>query len=196
MIKVALTGNIASGKSQIENFFSLFDVKILDADKIVLDLYKNSSFLAQIKAKFQQKNLIENNQLNKDKLVFELFNDELFKKEFENFIHPIVWEKIENFFEENQKEKFVIISIPLLFECGWQSRFDKIILATADEKVRVERLMKRNNIAENDAMKRISVQMPDKQKLQFVDFVIENNSTLDELKLFVQKVFEVLNECE
>lgn len=196
MIKVALTGNIASGKSQIENFFSLFDVKILDADKIVLDLYKNSSFLAQIKAKFQQKNLIENNQLNKDKLVFELFNDEIFKKEFENFIHPIVWEKIENFFEENKKEKFVIISIPLLFECGWQNRFDKIILATADEKVRIERLMKRNNIAENDAMKRILAQMPDKQKLQFVDFVIENNSTLDELKLFVQKVFEVLNECE
>lgn len=196
MIKVALTGNIASGKSQIENFFSLFDVKILDADKIVLDLYKNSSFLAQIKAKFQQKNLIKNNQLDKEKLIFELFSDDIFKKEFENFIHPIVWEKIENFFEENKKEKFVIISIPLLFECGWQNRFDKIILATADEKVRVERLIKRNSISEKDAIKRILAQMPDSEKLQFVDFVIENNSTLDELKLSVQKLFEVLNECE
>lgn len=196
MIKVALTGNIASGKSQIEHLFSLFDVKILDADKIVLDLYKNSSFLDQIKANFQQKNLIKNNQLDKEKLIFELFNDEFFKKEFENFIHPIVWEKIEEFFEENKKEKFVIISIPLLFECGWQSRFDKIILATADEKVRVERLIKRNSISEKDAIKRILAQMPDSEKLQFVDFVIENNSTLDELKLSVQKLFEVLNECE
>ena len=196
MIKVALTGNIASGKSQIEAFFCHLSVKILDADKIVIDLYQKESFLDEITAKFPHKNLIENNQLNKEKLIFELFNDKIFKKDFENFIHPIVWEKIEEFFTENKNQKFVIISIPLLFECNWQNRFDKIILAIADENTRIERLIARNNITKEDALKRISAQISDVQKIKFVDFIIENNSTLDGLKLNVQKVFEELNELK
>lgn len=196
MIKVALTGNIASGKSQIEAFFCHLGVKILDADKIVIDLYQKESFLDEITAKFPHKNLIKNNQLNKGKLIFELFNDKIFKKDFENFIHPIVWEKIEEFFAENKNEKFVIISIPLLFECDWQNRFDKIILATADENIRIERLMARNNVTKEDALKRIAAQLSDVQKIKFVDFIIENNSTFDSLKLNVQKVFEELNELK
>ncbi|MBO5948255.1 dephospho-CoA kinase [bacterium] len=196
MIKVALTGNIASGKSQIETFFCHLGVKILDADKIVIDLYQKESFLDEITAKFSHKNLIKNNQLNKGKLIFELFNDKIFKKDFENFIHPIVWEKIEEFFAENKNEKFVIISIPLLFECDWQNRFDKIILATADENIRIERLMARNNVTKEDALKRIAAQLSDVQKIKFVDFIIENNSTFDSLKLNVQKVFEELNELK
>lgn len=194
MIKVAITGNIASGKSQTEAFFLPFCGEIYDTDKIVHNLYQNKSFLSQIPAKFNPSEFIENLQINRQKLAEKFFNNEKFKKEFENFIHPIVWEKIEEIFEQNKNKKFTFISIPQLFECGWQNKFDKIILITAPENVRIERLIARNGLSKEEAQKRINTQIKEEEKIKYSDFIIENNSTLDDLKVDTERVWTILNE--
>ena len=158
MLKIAITGNIASGKSEVEKIIAQ-DFPVFDADKIA------HKFLGNV---------------DRRALGEKVFSDPVARKKLEDYIHPKVKDEILKIFCESQ-DKYVFVSIPLLFETGFDKLFDKIIFVQCDDKLRLERLMKRNNFTKEQALKRMNAQMPQDDKIKKSDFVIHNNSTKEEL---------------
>lgn len=178
MKKVAITGNIASGKSAVEDILKSYGYKTLCADKIVANLYQNEKILAQLENTFSTS--------EKKEIAQIVFNDAQKKLELEKIIHPFVKSEILNFFQKNSGEKLIFVSVPLLFEAGFDTMFDKIIFVTADENTRLKRVMKRDNCDKNFAQKKISAQAPEKGKIEKSNYIIKNNSSFEELKKQVE----------
>ena len=168
MLKIAITGNIASGKSEVEKIIAQ-NFPVFDADKIA------HKFLGNV---------------DRRALGEKVFSDPIARKKLEGYIHPKVKDEILKIFCESQ-EKCVFVSIPLLFETGFDKLFDKIIFVQCDDKLRLERLMKRNNFTKEQALKRMNAQMPQDDKINKSDFVIHNNSTKEKL---AEQVNELLKK--
>ena len=141
MLKIAITGNIASGKSQVEKFISE-KYTVFDADNIAHQILGN---------------------VDRKKLGEKVFSDPAARKKLEEFIHPKVKDEILKIFEQNLN--VVFISIPLLFETGFDALFDKIIFVQCDDDIRLQRLMRRNDFTEEQALKRMNAQLPQKEKM-------------------------------
>lgn len=167
MLKIAITGNIASGKSEVEKIIAQ-DFPVFDADKIA------HKFLGNI---------------DRRALGEKVFSDPVARKKLEDYIHPKVKDEILKIFCESQ-DKYIFVSIPLLFETGFDKLFDKIIFVQCDDKLRLERLMKRNNFTKEQALKRMNAQMPQDEKINKSDFVIHNNSTKEKLAVQVNELLK------
>ena len=172
MLKAAITGNIASGKSQVEKIISK-KYPVYDADKIAHKILENLK-------DFYGYDVFTDGKIDRKKLGELVFSNPDLKKKLEEIIHPQVKQEILKIFEQDLP--VVFISIPLLFETGFDRLFDKIIFVSADSKLRLERLMKRNNFTKEEALRRIQSQGAEEEKIQKSDFVICNNSTLTDLK--------------
>ena len=172
MLKAAITGNIASGKSQVEKIISE-KYPVYDADKIVHKILENLK-------DFYGYDVFTDGKIDRKKLGELVFSNPDLKKKLEEIIHPQVKQEILKIFEQDLP--VVFISIPLLFETGFDSLFDKVIFVSADSNIRLERLMKRNNFTKEEALRRIQSQGAEEEKIQKSDFVICNNSTLTDLK--------------
>ena len=99
-------------------------------------------------------------------------------------------------FSENEDKKFVFISIPLLFEVGWFDLFDKILFVKTDDKIRLERLMNRNDLSQKEAQARIDAQMPQEEKEKKSDFIICNNADIQFLQNQLEAFIIQLEETE
>lgn len=159
MLKIAITGNIAAGKSAVESILAK-DFPVYDADKIA------HKFLGDIDRKA---------------LGEKVFSDANERKKLEEFIHPKVKAEILKIFNESN-DKCIFVSIPLLFETGFDKMFDKILFIECDNDIRLERLMKRNNFTKEQALKRMNSQLPQDEKIIKSDFVIHNNTSREELE--------------
>lgn len=181
MIKVGLTGNIASGKSCVENFLVQMGYKVYDADSASHKILEESLIIKQIFGTNKREELAKTAFSDKNKL-----------KKLEDIIHPLIRQEIISFFDKNCHEKIVFASVPLLFEAGFEDLFDKIIFVFAPDEIRLNRLMERNSYTKDYALLRMNSQMPQEEKLKRSDFVINNDKSLDELKNAVRECLELL----
>jgi len=194
MLKIAITGNIASGKSVVEEIFKAKGFKALDSDVVAHDLLKNKNIKAQIFESFKNFDITENGEISRQKLGKIIFNDSNSRKKLESILHPIIKEEIGEFFHTSEKdgEKIVFVSVPLLFEAKLENLFDKIILIYADDKIRLERLMKRSNLPLEYAQNRLKIQISQDEKTSLADYVIYNNETINKLQENLDKILELL----
>lgn len=193
MIKVAIVGNIASGKSQVEKILLNLGYKVIDTDKIGHELLENDiNTISEIKSVFVDDDIYTDEKISRDKLGKVVFNDISKKQKLESIMHRKIYDKVEEFFVENSSEKVVFVAIPLLFETNQEKTFDKIIFISADEELRLKRLIQRNNYSEEYAKKRINSQSDEQEKIKKSDFVIQNNADLISLKVQIIKVLDSL----
>ncbi len=185
MIKVALTGNIASGKSTVQKILEDKGYKVLDTDKtghILLDT------MPEIKEAFKDYDILNSEGLiDRDKLGKIVFSTPALKQKLENIIHPAIKDNILQFFEQNKSENAVFVGIPLLFESDMRDIFDKAVLIYTDDFTRKERLILRNNYTPEYAELRMKAQIPQDEKKLLCDDIIFNNGTLSDLENSVEE---------
>ena len=177
MVKIGLTGNIASGKSELEKIIKNKGFKVIDLDETVHFLFENDK---EIKAQI----LKEFKTLNRKEISNIVFNNLERKKVLENIIHPKLKEIIKNLEDEK-----VFVSAALIYEAGFDYLFNKIIYVDAPYELRLKRLMKRNNLTIEQAQKIMNSQKNNKDK---ADFIIENSSTLDVLEENFNKIIDLI----
>ena len=148
MIKIAITGNIGSGKSTVAKIIRELGFKVFDSDKEVKKAMTNKGLIDQISKEFKSKipGLIKRNTIDKVKLGEFVFSNPEELKKLEQIVHPKVWESKEKFFKKNSNEPAVFLDIPLLFEKKLQSKFDFIIRTYDSEEVQKKRVLKRKNM--------------------------------------------------
>lgn len=189
MIKIAITGNIAAGKSVVEKILKDLHYPVIDTDKVVHDLFINSEYLnIQLRKTFSDFNIYTDGVLDRKKLAKIVFSDRKYLKKLESITHPLVIDEVMKFFEQYRCEAFTFVSVPLLYEVHWGYMFDKIIVVAARDEIRLHRLMYRRNLSEEDALKRMDAQIPQDEKIKFADFVIYNNTNYVDLSRQINEV--------
>lgn len=185
MIKVAITGNIASGKTVAEDFIKQF-YPVMDTDKIAHVLLEKNQDI--IKKTFSEFDITENNKISRQKLAKIVFSDTTQKEKLEKILHPLIKNEIIRFFDEYKNSKMVFVSVPLLFEANFENLFDKIIFIYANDSLRLERLIKRNNLTISEAQKRLNSQISQEEKLKKCDYIIKNEGSIINLQNELEKV--------
>lgn len=185
MTKIAITGNIASGKSAVEEILRQKGYKVLDADAVGHELLESSE---DVKKAFADYDIMDG-CVSRDKIGKIVFNDKKMLEKLNSILHPQIRKKIEEFLEQNKSEKYVFVSVPLLFEAGMDDIFDKIVFVYADDNLRLERLMARNGFPRDYAELRLKSQGCQEDKLAKSDFVINNNGSFEDLDKQVCSLF-------
>ena len=188
MIKFALCGNIASGKSTVQKLLENQGYRVLDTDKVAHELLTVNN--SELFLEFKKFDVFENGEFSREKLGKLVFTNKEIKQKLENILHPQIREKIKEFFEQNQNEKYLFVGIPLLFEANMADLFDKIIFIYADDDIRLKRLLLRNGYSVEYAKARLNSQMRQEEKAQKSDYVINNNGSIEELNFNIIKLFE------
>lgn len=185
MISIAIVGNIASGKSTVESVLRKKGYKVFDSDIIAHEVLDDLS--EKILEAFKDYDVSENGKISRQKLGALVFDDKNLKEKLENIVHPEIKDRLKKIFEENKLEKYIFVSIPLLFEVGWRNLFDKILFIYTEDKIRLNRLMQRNNFTKDEALARIKSQLPQEEKVKVSDFIINNNHSIDVLQKYIER---------
>lgn len=182
MIKVAITGNIAAGKSTVEDFLIKTGYKSLDTDKVCHELLNQKEIVKKITKQFG-KEVLSKGKVCRKTLGRIIFDEKSAKANLEAILHPLVKIEIEKFLKQNENEKLVFVSIPLLYEASFAYLFDKVILVYANDDLRLNRIIARDKLSKEEAQKRLQNQISQEEKLHLADFVFYNNDKFDGLVL-------------
>lgn len=177
MMKIAVTGNMGSGKSLICRIFHSKHIPVFSADDEAKRLYNEPEVLQKIHQMFGEA-VFENHELSKKKLAHVIFSDESKLRTFEKMIHPLVAEKFLSWTEQ-QNTQYVIMENAVLFEGGFDKDVDVIIVVTCPEEERIRRIIKRDGSSESEIKMRMKLQWPEHMKSEKADFIIVNDGTAE-----------------
>lgn len=190
---VGLTGGIASGKSTVSNLLREKGYPIIDADlEARLAVAVGEPAYNKIIEHFGKEILLDNGEIDRGKLGGIVFNHEEQRLILNGIVHPDVrrrmLEKREQ--EVSNGEKLVVMDIPLLLESKLTGMVDKVLLVYVDEETQLERLMKRNHFTKEEALARITSQMPLKDKVPLSDAIIDNNGSFEETEAQLNNILK------
>ncbi|MWV61834.1 dephospho-CoA kinase [Helicobacter saguini] len=179
-----LTGGIACGKSTVANLLKLEGFGVIDADSISHKILDENSLL--IASHFGD-SILQDSKINRAALGKIIFNDSNQKELLESILHPLIYERISkecSILESKNKPYF--IDIPLYFESKYNYKARFVVCVYASKEIQLQRLMIRNNLSKDEALKRVESQIDIELKRQKSDFVIENVSDLKTLQKNVE----------
>ena len=186
---IGLTGGIGSGKSAAAEYFTELGIDVIDADEVSKNiLVKNENAKKAFTERFGEK-YIKNNQIDREALREDIFQDEAKRKNLESIIHPIVRDEIGKFLL-NSKSIYKIIMVPLIIETNSVEFYDKIIVVDCETNLQIERASSRDNQNKENIINIMNNQATREERLKIASFVIENNSNLDDLRDAVIKTHQ------
>jgi dephospho-CoA kinase len=194
MIVAALTGNYGMGKSAVLAMFRELGAVTLDSDRIVEVLLKQPQVIGRVNAIVGGDALAADGGLDKKLIARRIFGDTELRRSLEDYLHPLVLEKVEAFIDSiKDKELVVVVEVPLLFEGDYQGRFGKTITVHTTDETAIERLVQ-SGVSKEDALARLKAQMPVVLKIGRSDYVIDNDGTKENTQRQVAEVHRRLVE--
>jgi dephospho-CoA kinase len=195
LIRVALTGGIATGKSYVLRRFAERDVPTIDADKIAHVVTSGGApAVTDIRRRFGSDVFDSIGEIDREELAQRVFDDPQDRNALEAIVHPRVRAAIDHWFADISTEDrapFAIADIPLLFETGRQGDFDRVVVTTCPVSLQLDRLASRG-LSVADAQKRIAAQLPSEEKLAGADFVIQTGESFAETDRQIDETYDGL----
>ena len=207
MLKVGLTGGIASGKSVVGEMFVALGAHLVQADRIARTLIQpGQAVYNEVVRHFGREILNPDGSVNRTKLADAAFgstpsaDDKSSRaEELNRIVHPAVIRSQEEWMEEMGRQDphaVAIVEAALILEAGAGKRFDRLIVVTCNEEQRVARFAARQKMSIDDARKevarRMAAQLPDEEKIKAAAFVIDNSGSLDKTRAQVREVWQPL----
>jgi dephospho-CoA kinase len=194
MLVVGLTGNYGMGKSSVTSMFRELGAVTLDSDRIVARLLRQETVIGQIMGFIGVGAVNPDGSLNKAVVAEKVFRNRPARKKLEALLHPLVLEYVEAAARKiRNRNKIVIVEVPLLFEGKFQKRFDCTITVYTSRKTALAR-RRREGITRKDALARLEVQMDIREKKRLADYVIDNGGTRKQTEMQAREVMKALRE--
>lgn len=188
-LRVALTGNIGSGKSYVCSLFRKFDIPIFDSDMEAKRLYDRQEIREAITARFGDGMYRADGSLDRGRMASIVFSDPCAM----GFVEATLYPALNRWFDEwadRQMAPFVLYESALIFEKHLEPMFDAIIVVSASEETRMRRVMLRDHCTEEQVRTRMALQWPQSEKLTKADFVIVHEKD-DEDVFLLQQIEEI-----
>ena len=196
LLRVALTGGIATGKSHCLRKFSELGAPTIDADTLAKQAVEpGTAGFAAVVARFGSTIVRPDGALDRAALARIVFSDPHARRALEEIVHPAVYAAISRWFETVARQPgaaAAIADIPLLFETGHAADFDVVVVTTSPPETQKARLMARNQLTAAEAAQRIEAQMPIEDKARRADYVINTVGTIEETDRQVERVWSQL----
>ncbi|BCR35598.1 dephospho-CoA kinase [Mariniplasma anaerobium] len=176
---VGLTGGIASGKSTAAAYIKSLNIKVIDSDEIVKNLWKeNNEMILKAESLF---GFSIKTDADKEKIKKAMCEDKRLRLKLNEITHPFVFKEIKRQLLTFENEKIVVIDMPLLFEVSYEKKCDITCLVYVSKNIQLMRLMSRDDMLEKDAKKLINCQLSLEHKKMKADVIFDNESDLDYL---------------
>lgn len=190
-MNIGITGSIACGKSTVSDYLIAKGYTIIDADKLGHVVLTSNDVKRKLAEKFGD-DILENNEISREKLGKLVFDNDDNLKILNSIIHPKIKELILKLQEEHKDEELVFLDIALLYEANFVDLVEKVAVVYVYEDVQLERLMTRNSFSKEEALKRIESQMSPQEKASLGDFVINNSYRKEDTFQQIDEILEKL----
>jgi len=195
MLRIALTGGIATGKSYVLERIRARGIPCLDADELVHGITAaGTEATTAIAARFGGDILAADGSVNRARLGPIVFADPAARKDLEAIVHPAVYRAITagvRAFELTGESRLAVVAIPLLYETGADQQFDRVVVTACSRDLQVTRLVERG-LTEEAARQRLAAQLPTEEKAARADFVIRTDGAFEETDAQIERVIASL----
>ncbi|WP_452218768.1 dephospho-CoA kinase [Lacinutrix undariae] len=172
---IGLTGGIGSGKTTVANMFQDLGVPIYIADTEAKKLLNTSKILQNKLLDLFGENAYTNKELNRKHIASKVFNDKILLQKMNAIVHPKVAKHFKKW-TEKQNAPYVIKEVAIIFEHNMESKYDAVILVTADKETRIQRVLKRDNSTREKVLAVMNNQLSEVEKIKRADFIIDNDN--------------------
>lgn len=191
MVRIGLTGGIASGKSLVADEFARLGATVIDADVLARKVVEpGSPGLAEVVERFGGGVLLPDGTLDRQRLADIIFRDNQDRAALNAIIHPRVRAEASSQEEASGADAVVLHVIPLLVETGQQDAFDGVIVVDIPEEMQVTRLMQRSALTEQQALERLAAQAPRATRLAAARWVVDNTGDAELTRAGVRELWE------
>ena len=192
--RIGLTGGIATGKTTIANYIKKYsEIPILDADHFSKELIQPSNKGYNAVLDYFGHQIIDDSssekEINRELLKKIIFNNSKHREFIQNLLHPLIKEKMIEKCNQLEKNKILLLVVPLLFEAKFTDLCTEIWLVKCPKAIQKQRLMKRNMISDNEAEKIINIQQSFEEKSKFSDVILDNSK---DQKLWINTIEKLI----
>jgi len=200
MLKIGLTGGIATGKSYVLSVLSELGCEVIDADAVAhRAIEQGRPAYFDIIDHFGRDILNEDGSINRAALGAIVFTNKSARERLNEIVHPRVYEAQAEWFEDvarRDPDAIAVVDAALMIETGSYRRFDKVIIVHCNPELQLRRLIERNGFTREQAQARISAQAPFEEKLKYADYSIDTSNGFEDTRRQVEKVYEQLRACK
>lgn len=189
MVTLGITGGLGAGKSTACQRLKEKGAVIFDADTIAKEILQEPQIQEQLIDEFGAE-IVQNGSVITSRLARIAFINEENQSALNNIVHPRVIERFEKLREElGDRDGLLVMDAPLIFESGINGHLDHTVLIYSTMKLRIARALRRGNLTREQILQSMALQMPEEEKRELADFVVENNSTVEHLYEEIDKLY-------
>ncbi|MGA8942602.1 MAG: dephospho-CoA kinase [Thermoactinomyces sp.] len=193
---LGLTGSIATGKSTVSAMLRRKGAYIIDADQVAREVVEpGSEGLKRIVAHFGEEMLDNEGKLDRARLGSVIFQDPVKRKTLNRLLHPLIMQTMQlqtDTIRQENRQAMIVWDVPLMYEENLTPYVEAVILVYVPREIQLERLMKRNSLSKEEALKRIDAQMDIEEKKKLADYIIDNCGTLSDTERQVDQLWNYL----